>query len=144
MIRTNPFDDEQAQGRVRHFSGIIGTKGMQRRTQLLGLHALQHRGQEAAGIVSFDGQRFHPIAHMGHVGDTFGGTERDRAASRAIPPSATSATQPPAAPFLRIVQPLFADMAAGGFALAHNGNLTNSRPARPSWSSAGAFSSRPR
>ena len=41
----------------------------------LGLHALQHRGQEACGIVSFDGQRFFQERHMGYVGDAFTGSD---------------------------------------------------------------------
>ena len=90
----------------------------------LGLHALQHRGQEAAGIVSFDGKRFHSERRLGLVGDTFSRREViDRlpgsSAVGHVRYSTTGET------ILRNVQPLFAELNAGGFAVAHNGNLTN-------------------
>jgi amidophosphoribosyltransferase len=90
----------------------------------LGLHALQHRGQEACGIASFDGQRFHTERHMGQVGDAFGGGDL---AERLPGPFAIGHTRYSTAggSFIRNVQPMFADMEAGGVALAHNGNLTN-------------------
>ncbi|THD76191.1 MAG: amidophosphoribosyltransferase [Phenylobacterium sp.] len=90
----------------------------------LGLHALQHRGQEACGIASFDGQRFHTERHMGHVGDAFAGADlMERLPGR----SAIGHTRYSTAggSFIRNVQPMFADLASGGVALAHNGNLTN-------------------
>jgi amidophosphoribosyltransferase len=90
----------------------------------LGLHALQHRGQEAAGIVTFDGKRFHSERRLGLVGDTF--SRRDvierlpgNMAIGHVRYSTTGET------ILRNVQPLFAELNAGGFAIAHNGNLTN-------------------
>jgi amidophosphoribosyltransferase len=90
----------------------------------LGLHALQHRGQEAAGIVTFDGKRFHSERRMGLVGDNF--SRRDvierlpgQMAVGHVRYSTTGET------ILRNVQPLFAELNAGGFAVAHNGNLTN-------------------
>jgi amidophosphoribosyltransferase len=90
----------------------------------LGLHALQHRGQEACGIACFDGQRFHTERHMGHVGDAFAGSDLvDRLPGR----SAIGHTRYSTAggSFIRNVQPMFADLESGGIALAHNGNLTN-------------------
>ena len=90
----------------------------------LGLHALQHRGQEACGIASFDGQRFHTERHMGYVAEAFGGG----AISQRLPGrSAIGHTRYSTAggSFIRNVQPMFADLEAGGVALAHNGNLTN-------------------
>jgi amidophosphoribosyltransferase len=90
----------------------------------LGLHALQHRGQEAAGIVSFDGAQFHSERHLGLVGDHF----TNPATIRRLPGdmamghvrySTTGET------ILRNVQPLFAELAVGGIAIAHNGNFTN-------------------
>jgi amidophosphoribosyltransferase len=90
----------------------------------LGLHALQHRGQEAAGIVSFDGKRFHSERRLGLVGDTF--SKRDvidrlpgQVAVGHVRYSTTGET------IIRNVQPLFAELNAGGFAIGHNGNLTN-------------------
>ena len=90
----------------------------------LGLHALQHRGQEACGIASFDGQRFHTERHMGYVGDAFGGGDLNM---RLPGNSAIGHTRYSTAggSFIRNVQPMFADLEAGGIALAHNGNLTN-------------------
>ena len=90
----------------------------------LGLHALQHRGQEACGVASFDGQRFHTERHMGHVGDAFTGPDL---VQRLPGHSAIGHTRYSTAggSFIRNVQPMFADLEAGGVALAHNGNLTN-------------------
>ena len=90
----------------------------------LGLHALQHRGQEACGIAAFDGQRFHTERHMGYVGDAFGGGDLNK---RLPGRTAIGHTRYSTAggSFLRNVQPMFADLEAGGIALAHNGNLTN-------------------
>ena len=90
----------------------------------LGLHALQHRGQEACGMASFDGQRFHTERHMGYVGDAFGGGDLN---TRLPGRTAIGHTRYSTAggSFLRNVQPMFADLEAGGIALAHNGNLTN-------------------
>ncbi len=90
----------------------------------LGLHALQHRGQEAAGIVSFDGARFNAERRMGLVGDHFSSEKvisrlRGNSAIGHCRYSTTGET------ILRNVQPLFAELAAGGLAVAHNGNLTN-------------------
>ncbi|MEM6461969.1 MAG: amidophosphoribosyltransferase, partial [Pseudomonadota bacterium] len=90
----------------------------------LGLHALQHRGQEAAGIVSFDGQQFSVERHVGLIGDTFtkpSVLER-LPGSRAIGHTRYSTT---GGEGLRNVQPFFAEFAGGGFAIAHNGNITN-------------------
>jgi amidophosphoribosyltransferase len=90
----------------------------------LGLHALQHRGQEAAGIVAFDGKQFSVERHVGLIGDTF--TKRsvmDRLpGDRAIGHTRYSTT---GGEGLRNVQPFFAEFAGGGFAIAHNGNITN-------------------
>ncbi len=90
----------------------------------LGLHALQHRGQEAAGIVAFDGARFHSERRQGLVGDHFSSAATiDRLPGRSaighVRYSTTGET------VLRNVQPLFAELEVGGLAVAHNGNLTN-------------------
>ncbi len=90
----------------------------------LGLHALQHRGQEAAGIVSFNGMQFFSHRALGLVGDTFNQQEvikkLDGQAAIGHNRYSTSGDT-----FIRNVQPLFADFSFGGLALAHNGNLTN-------------------
>ena len=90
----------------------------------LGLHALQHRGQEACGMASFDGQRFATERHMGHVGDAFGkGDLVARLPGYAAVGHTRYATSGGHA--VRNVQPMFADLETGGLAIAHNGNLTN-------------------
>jgi amidophosphoribosyltransferase len=96
----------------------------------LGLHALQHRGQEATGIVSFDGARFHSHRGLGLVGDNFAGDGRVIAAlpgGTAIGHNRYATTGDT---ILRNVQPLYADFEFGGFAVAHNGNLTNAHVLR--------------
>ena len=90
----------------------------------LGLHALQHRGQESAGIVAFDGSHYHTERRIGLVGDHF---TKESVISRlkgdyAIGHVRYSTTGETAT---RNIQPLFSDLDAGGFALCHNGNLTN-------------------
>ena len=90
----------------------------------LGLHALQHRGQEATGIVSFDGQRFHQQRGLGLVADNFG----DARVIASLPGTAAVGHNRYATTgdtILRNVQPLYADFEFGGFAVSHNGNLTN-------------------
>ena len=104
----------------------------------LGLHALQHRGQEAAGIVSYNEGRFHSERRMGLVGDHFSSANtidrlKGQAALGHVRYSTTGET------ILRNVQPLFAELAAGGFAVAHNGNLTNGLTLRRELISQGAI-----
>jgi len=90
----------------------------------LGLHALQHRGQEACGIAAFDGRRFHTERHMGHVGEAFDQPDlTQRLPGRGAIGHTRYATA--GASVLRNVQPMFADLESGGIAIAHNGNLTN-------------------
>jgi amidophosphoribosyltransferase len=95
---------------------------------VLGLHALQHRGQEAAGIVTFDDGHFIAERHQGLVGDAFAGRNSARVTNLkgdfAIGHNRYSTAGGSAA---RNIQPLFADLIGGGIALAHNGNLTNAR-----------------
>lgn len=106
--------------------GVFGILGRSDAAAIvtLGLHALQHRGQEAAGIVSFDGSQFHVERHIGLIGDTFTKqTVINRlSGNRAIGHTRYSTT---GGAGLRNVQPLFAELADGGFAVAHNGNITN-------------------
>src|SRR5271157_4045705 len=95
----------------------------------LGLHALQHRGQEATGIVTFDGARFHQHRGMGLVGDNYSDARviAGLPGSNAIGHNRYATT---GGTVLRNVQPLYADFEFGGFAVAHNGNLTNSHVLR--------------
>jgi amidophosphoribosyltransferase len=104
----------------------------------LGLHALQHRGQEASGICSYDGHNFHSERRMGLVGDNFSKADvLARLKGRmAIGHNRYSTT---GNPLIRNVQPLFADIDTGGFAVAHNGNLTNALTLRRELISSGAI-----
>jgi amidophosphoribosyltransferase len=97
----------------------------------LGLHALQHRGQEATGIVSYDGRRFHQHRGLGLVGDNFGDARviASLPGANAIGHNRYATT---GETILRNVQPLYADFEFGGFAVGHNGNLTNAASLRTS------------
>lgn len=118
------FDPEA--DRLREECGVFGIYGHPDAAAItaLGLHALQHRGQEAAGIVTYDGRRFHSERRLGLVGDAFSDGEAIKrlpgeVAVGHVRYSTTGET------ILRNVQPLFAELDGGGFAIAHNGNLTN-------------------
>jgi amidophosphoribosyltransferase len=119
-------DNDMQDDRPREECGVFGVFGHPDAAALtaLGLHALQHRGQEAAGIVAYDGDHFHSERRLGLVGDHFssakvvGRLKGDMAIGHTRY-STTGET------VLRNVQPLFADLYGGGFAVAHNGNLTN-------------------
>jgi amidophosphoribosyltransferase len=95
----------------------------------LGLHALQHRGQEAAGIVTYDGKQFHSHRGLGLVGENFSSAKViDRLRGQSAIGHNRYATT--GETVLRNVQPLFAEFAFGGLAIAHNGNLTNAMALR--------------
>jgi len=115
-------DDDQ----LRLECGVFGVFGVRDASAVvaLGLHALQHRGQEACGIASTDGARFYTERHMGLVGEAFG---RGDLMERLPGNGAVGHTRYSTAggSFIRNVQPMFADLETGGIALAHNGNLTN-------------------
>ncbi|NJM50377.1 MAG: amidophosphoribosyltransferase [Sphingomonadales bacterium] len=121
-LTTNPFDDDK----LREECGIFGTYDADGAAAMvaLGLHALQHRGQEAAGITSFDGHDFYTHRAMGHVAGNFDREDvmRGLLGNSAIGHVRYSTTGETS---LRNVQPLFADLASGGFAVAHNGNISN-------------------
>ncbi len=126
LVQTDGADFDLDADRLREECGVFGIFGHPDAAAItaLGLHALQHRGQEAAGIVSFDGKRFHSERRLGLVGDTFSRREViDRlpgtSAIGHVRYSTTGET------ILRNVQPLFAELEGGGFAIGHNGNLTN-------------------
>jgi len=90
----------------------------------LGLHALQHRGQEACGINSFDGNNFYSVKRRGLVGDNFTNKNiiEQLPGHFAIGHNRYSTT---GLPIIRNIQPFFADLHIGGISIAHNGNLTN-------------------
>ncbi|CAA7611588.1 Amidophosphoribosyltransferase [Magnetospirillum sp. LM-5] len=129
MFTTNPYDDDH----LREECGVFGIYGHPEAAALtaLGLHALQHRGQEAAGIVSLDGDKFHNHRDLGHVEDCFGSENviRKLKGAKAVGHVRYSTT---GETLLRNVQPLFAEMEFGGLALGHNGNLTNAQALRRS------------
>jgi len=111
---------------IKEKCGVFGVYNIEDASALtaLGLHALQHRGQEGCGIVSFDEKNFHSEKRQGLVGDNF--TNKD--VLKKLPGkfavghnrySTTGETS------LRNIQPFFADLHGGGIAIAHNGNLTN-------------------
>jgi amidophosphoribosyltransferase len=134
------IDLETEGDRLREECGVFGIYGHPDAAALtaLGLHALQHRGQEAAGIVSFDGERFNAERRMGLVGDHFSSEKiinrlQGRAALGHVRYSTTGET------ILRNVQPLFAELSAGGLAVAHNGNITNGLTLRRELISQGAI-----
>ena len=123
MLTTNPFDDDHPHEEC----GVFGIFGHPEAAALtaLGLHALQHRGQEAAGIVTYDGEQFHAHRGLGHVGENFSskeviGTLQGYSAVGHVRYATTGEVA------MRNVQPLFADFEFGGLAICHNGNLTNS------------------
>jgi amidophosphoribosyltransferase len=111
---------------LREECGVFGILGHPDAAALtaLGLHALQHRGQEAAGIVTFDGRQFHSERQLGLVGDHYTNPATlarlpGHMAMGHVRYSTTGET------ILRNVQPLFAELEVGGIAIAHNGNFTN-------------------
>jgi amidophosphoribosyltransferase len=121
------FDDD----RLREECGVFGVFNNHDAAALtaLGLHALQHRGQEAAGIVTFDGTHYNSERRLGLVGDHFSNAStierlKGPIAIGHVRYSTSGGT------LLRNVQPLFADLAAGGFAVCHNGHISNARTLR--------------
>ena len=127
MPTTNPFDDDHLREECAVF-GVYGHVDAAAHVAL-GLHALQHRGQEAAGIVAFDGRQFHAHRGMGLVSDIFADSNviGRLQGSAAVGHTRYSTT---GELVLRNVQPLFAEFEFGGMAIAHNGNLTNARMLR--------------
>ncbi len=125
MNLTHPFLDEDGD-KLREECGVFGAVNATdaAAATALGLHALQHRGQEAAGITSFDGADFFTRRGIGHVADNFSSQEAiaelpGMMAAGHVRYSTTGGAG------LRNVQPLYADLAGGGFAVAHNGNISN-------------------
>ena len=130
MNLTHPFLDLDGD-KLREECGIFGVIGASEAAAAcaLGLHALQHRGQEAVGITSFDGAEFFTRRGLGHVAENFSTGESvaelpGMMAAGHVRYSTTGGTG------LRNVQPLYADLASGGFAVAHNGNISNAHHLR--------------
>ena len=112
--------------KLREECGIFGVSNHNDAAALvaLGLHALQHRGQEGCGIVSFDGTNYHSEKRQGLVGDHFTDVEtlKKLPGTFAVGHNRYSTTGETS---LRNIQPFFADLHMGGLSIAHNGNLTN-------------------
>ncbi len=113
--------------KLREECGVFGISNNPDASALtaLGLHALQHRGQEGCGIVSFDGKKYYSEKRFGLVGDNFNDEKllKNLKGNYAIGHNRYSTTGENT---LRNIQPFFADTNAGGIGIAHNGNLTNS------------------
>ncbi|MEZ5996433.1 MAG: amidophosphoribosyltransferase [Hyphomonadaceae bacterium] len=125
----DPADKWEFDDKPREECGVFGVFGSEDASVLtaLGLHGLQHRGQEGCGMVSFDG-RFHHERYLGLVGEHFSKQVPERFPGASAIGHTRYATS--GGTILRNAQPLFADLALGGFAIAHNGNLTNARDLR--------------
>ena len=126
--------------KLREECGIFGISNHEDASALvaLGLHALQHRGQEGCGIVSFDGNNYHSEKRQGLVGDHFTDPETIKKLPGyfAIGHNRYSTTGETS---LRNIQPFFADLHMGGLSIAHNGNLTNALLLRESLVKDGAI-----
>ena len=121
--RKSPFIKDD---KLHEECGVFGVYNHEDSAALtaLGLHALQHRGQEAAGIVTFDGTKFMSERHPGLVSDNF---TKMSVINRLVGNSAVGHNRysTTGATIQRNIQPFFADLWGGGFAIAHNGNITN-------------------
>jgi len=126
--------------KLREECGIFGISDHEDSSALvaLGLHALQHRGQEGCGIVSFDGNNYHSEKRQGLVGDHFTNPNilKKLPGNFAIGHNRYSTTGETS---LRNIQPFFADLHMGGLSIAHNGNLTNALLLRESLVKNGAI-----
>ena len=113
--------------KLKEECGVFGISNITDASALvaLGLHALQHRGQEGCGIVTFDGEKYYSEKRFGLVGDNFNKEKilNNLQGNYAIGHNRYSTT---GSNTLRNIQPFFADTNAGGIGVAHNGNLTNS------------------
>ncbi|MCW9036033.1 MAG: amidophosphoribosyltransferase [Rhodospirillales bacterium] len=126
-FKSHPFDDDKLHEECGIF-GIFGHEEASAHTAL-GLHALQHRGQEAAGVVTVGDGQFHSHKALGHVGDNF---NSENVISELSGPNAIGHVRysTTGGTLLRNVQPIFAEFDFGGLAIGHNGNLTNTQTLR--------------
>ena len=128
---SHPFDDDK----LKEECGVFGVTGVADAANFvaLGLHALQHRGQEAGGIVSYDAaDGFNSARRFGYVRDNFTKAEvmKDLPGSIAIGHVRYSTAGSKGATAIRDVQPFFGEFSMGGCAIAHNDNLTNAASLR--------------
>ena len=129
-----PTTDGHSQDSLQEECAVFGIYGSNEAHLLtaLGLHALQHRGQEATGMVSFDGTNFNSFKGIGHVGENFSAgskTLNDLKGHVAIGHNRYSTT---GLNEVRNIQPFLTEMGFGSFAIAHNGNLINAERLRTS------------
>ncbi|NBX07392.1 MAG: amidophosphoribosyltransferase, partial [Proteobacteria bacterium] len=129
-----PEEDGHSQDSLQEECAVFGIYGNSEAHLLtaLGLHALQHRGQEATGMVSFDGTKFNAFKGIGHVGENFSAgskTLNDLKGHVAIGHNRYSTT---GLNEVRNIQPFLTEMGFGNFAIAHNGNLINAERLRTS------------
>ncbi|ESQ89368.1 amidophosphoribosyltransferase [Asticcacaulis sp. AC460] len=140
LVDTGAIARDIEDDRPRLECGVFGIYGMDDASAVtvLGLHALQHRGQEACGVASCDGRRFYIEREHGLVGDVFTGSDLTQ---KLQGHSAIGHTRYSTAggAFIRNVQPMFADLDQGGIAIAHNGNLTNFMNVRTKLVAAGSI-----
>ena len=112
--------------KINEECGVFGISNSEDASALtaLGLHALQHRGQEGCGIVTYDGKKYYSEKRFGLVGDNFNNEKvlKKLPGNFAIGHNRYSTT---GGTTLRNIQPFFADTHAGGIGVSHNGNLTN-------------------
>ncbi len=127
VIKTQKKKLKSFNSKFKEECGVFGISNAKDASALtaLGLHALQHRGQEGCGIVSFDGKKYYSEKRFGLVGDNFNKEKvlNNLKGDYAIGHNRYSTTGNNT---LRNIQPFFADTNAGGIGVAHNGNLTNS------------------
>jgi len=125
-LKTNKKSTFIKDDKLHEECGVFGVYNHEDSAALtaLGLHALQHRGQEAAGIVTFDGTKFISERHSGLVSDNF---TKNSVINRLVGNSAVGHNRysTTGATIQRNIQPFFADLWGGGFAISHNGNITN-------------------
>ncbi len=135
FIRDNtPWDiwsDGDGDDKLHEECGVFGVIGANDASAIcaLGLHALQHRGQEAAGITSYDGKEFYNRRGLGQVAENFSSSEAigelpGSVAAGHVRYSTTGGSE------MRNIQPLYAELASGGFSIAHNGNISNAMTLR--------------
>ncbi len=130
-----PFDPLPGEDTLHEECGVFGVIGVKDAASFvaLGLHALQHRGQEAGGIVAYDeSQGFNSAHRFGYVRDNFtkASLMETLPGSLAIGHVRYSTAGSKGSTAIRDVQPFFGEFAVGGCAIAHNGNLTNATALR--------------
>jgi len=133
------FDPDE--DKIKEECGVFGIFGIDDAASMtaLGLHALQHRGQEACGIATCDGDTFHTERHFGLVGDNFTGNDPSERLPGHMSIGHNRYSTAGGQKTLRNVQPLYSELHTGGFALAHNGHITNAFTVREQLNEAGAL-----